>query len=747
MKMMISTRGGAVPFAGRWWRLNPFSIVAPVVASATVIGALACAPEPAAAQFTQQGPKLVGSGAVGSDVFQGSAVAVSADGNTAIVGGQYDNGGFYGGVGATWVFTRSGGVWTQQGSKLVGTGAVGPKISQGTSVAISTDGNTAIVGGPGDNGDPFNGGLGAAWVFTRSDGVWTQQGNKLVGSGAVGPYATLQGRSVSLSADGNTAIIGGPGDNGSLGAAWMFTRSNGVWAQQGGKLVGTGAAPEQSQQGFSVALSADGNTAIVGANFDNFAVGAAWVFTRTNGVWTQQGSKLVGTGGVLTSPRQGTSVALSADGNTAAIGGPFDNLNVGATWVFTRSNGVWSQQGNKLVGSGGAGAQGQSVALSADGNTAIIGAYTDNNIDVGAAWVFTRSKAVWTQQGSELVGTGSEGSSEQGWSVALSADASTAIVGGPQDNNALGAAWVFAAPRPLRPNAHDFNGDGMSDIAWRDIRGNTAIWLMNGAAILSLGEIGIVPTNWSIVGQRDFDGDGKADLLWRDLSGDTSIWFMNGVQVASSASVGSVPTTFSVVGTGDFNGDGMGDIVWRDTFGNASIWLMNGASLLSSGGIGNAPLPWSIAGTGDFNGDGKTDLLWRDTSGNISIWFMNGVQVASSASVGNVPTTWSVVGTGDFNGDGMSDIVWRDTLGNTSIWLMNGAVVSSAGGLGNIPTSWSMVLTGDYDGDGKSDLLWRDTLGNTAIWFMNGVFVSSTGGIGNIPTGWTPWTVQSANAE
>jgi hypothetical protein len=72
--------------------------------------------------------------------------------------------------------------FTQQGSKLVGTGAVGPNVAQGVSVALSADGNTAIVGGHGDKHS-----VGAAWVFTRSGEVWSQQGSKLVGSGAVVP--------------------------------------------------------------------------------------------------------------------------------------------------------------------------------------------------------------------------------------------------------------------------------------------------------------------------------------------------------------------------------------------------------------------------------------------------------------------------------------------------------------------------------------------------------------------------------
>jgi hypothetical protein len=97
------------------------------------------------------------------------------------------------------------------------------------------------VGGPTDNS-----GIGAVWVFTRSGGVWAQQGSKLVGTGGTG-----QGYSVALSADANTAIVGGPQDSGDVGAAWVYTRSNGVWTQQGNKLVGTGAT-EPAQQGASV---------------------------------------------------------------------------------------------------------------------------------------------------------------------------------------------------------------------------------------------------------------------------------------------------------------------------------------------------------------------------------------------------------------------------------------------------------------------------------------------------------------
>ena len=189
----------------------------------------------------------------------------------------------------------------QDGNKLVGAGAVGG-ASQGT-VAVAADGNTAIVGGPSDNN-----GVGAVWVFTRSGGVWAQQGSKLVGSGAVGKSG--QGRAVAISADGNTVMVGGSGDDGTMGAAWVFARSGGVWVQQGSKLVGSDA--QNAYQGTSIALSADGGTAIVGGIGDNGFLGAAWIFTRTGGAWSQQGAKLVGMD-VVGASRQGTSVALSSD--------------------------------------------------------------------------------------------------------------------------------------------------------------------------------------------------------------------------------------------------------------------------------------------------------------------------------------------------------------------------------------------------------------------------------------------------
>ncbi|HME03041.1 MAG TPA: hypothetical protein VKG38_08420, partial [Solirubrobacteraceae bacterium] len=325
----------------------------------------------------------------------------------------------------------------QQGSKVTGNGEIGGS-NFGRSVALSSNGNIALIGGGSDNGKQ-----GAAWVFTRSGSTWTQQA-ELTGSGESGEAEF--GESVALSSEGNTALIGGMYDNGHIGAAWVFTRSGSTWTQQGAKLTGTGETGK-GDFGASVALSSEGNTALIGGSADTSSAGAAWVFMRTGTTWSQQGSKLTGSG-ATGKANFGTSAALSSEGNTALIGGQGDNSKTGAVWVFTRTGTTWSQQGSKLTGSGEEGptsAFGYSVALSSEGNTALIGGYADDYA-IGAAWQFTRSGSTWSQQGAKLVPSEESGASEFGYSTALSANGTTAVIGGPADNSGVGAAWAFVLP-------------------------------------------------------------------------------------------------------------------------------------------------------------------------------------------------------------------------------------------------------------------------------------------------------------
>ena len=246
----------------------------------------------------------------------------------------------------------------------------------------------------------------------------------------------------------------------------MFTRSGGVWSQQGAKLVGTGAVGS-ARQGTSVALSGDGNTLVVGGRLDNSSTGAAWVFTRSGGVWSQQGAKLVGTG--RTGPRNRETPSRCPGTGTPRSWVGQDNSGVGAAWVFTRSGGVWSQQGAKLVGTGAVGGalQGTSVAVSADGNTAVVGGCADNSgrgRHVGVHAQRRRVEPAGRQAGRHRRGR----SAGQGFSVAVSADGNTAVVGGWQDNTNAGATWVFVRSSPEIVSVKDVPNDqgGRVNIRW-----------------------------------------------------------------------------------------------------------------------------------------------------------------------------------------------------------------------------------------------------------------------------------------
>jgi hypothetical protein len=143
----------------------------------------------------------------------------------------------------------------------------------------------------------------------------------------------------------------------------------------------------------------------------------------------------------------------------------------------------------------------------------------------------------------------------------------------------------------------------------------------------------------------DFNGDGKSDILWRDKFGAIAIWEMNGGTVLASVGGQVVSNDWTIVGTGDFFGTGHSNcILWRNTNGTVVIWEMNGGTVLASVGGQVVSNAWTIAGTGDFNGDGKSDILWRNTDGTVVIWEMNGGTVLASVGGQSVSAfQWTLV--------------------------------------------------------------------------------------------------------
>ncbi|MDY0068217.1 MAG: FG-GAP repeat protein, partial [Steroidobacteraceae bacterium] len=279
--------------------------------------------------FTQLG-KLTAADGAPNDQF-GYSVALSGDGDTAVIGAPYA--GFDGKpqAGAAYVFTRNGASWSQQ-AKLIAADAMSFDHF-GSSIALSSDGDTALIGAPEANLSGTND-AGAAYVFTRNGVSWSQQA-KLTAA----PFATNEkfGRSVALS--GGTALVGAPG----VGLTYVFGRDGASWSQE--KIL-TG---DDGTDGFGYSVSLSGDTALIGAYQSSpdgkSGAGAAYVFVRDGGFWNKL-PKLTATDGAP-NDNFGHSVSVSGN-NTVLIGAAFADPNAkvdaGAAYIFTRSGAVWSQR-------------------------------------------------------------------------------------------------------------------------------------------------------------------------------------------------------------------------------------------------------------------------------------------------------------------------------------------------------------------------------------------------------------------
>jgi cysteine-rich repeat protein len=305
-------------------------------------------------------------------------VSVAVDGDTALVGASEDSDNGYL-SGSAYVFTRAGGVWTQQAKLLPADGGIGDYF--GASVAL--DGDTAVVGA---YGDAYNGTLsGSAYAFRRVGGIWMEESKLLPADGEAFEYF-----GVGVALDGDTTIIRAPGDDGNgpeSGSAYVFVRAGGVWTQQAELLPADGAG--ENLFGRSVAL--DDDTAIIGSPWDvgfGSESGSAYVFTRTGGVWTKQAKLMPLHGADL--DNFGTGIGL--DGDTAVIGARYSDENgenSGSAYVFTRSGSTWMERAKIVPSDNAAGDEfGTSAAL--DGDTAFIGAPEDddNGFNSGSAYVF-----------------------------------------------------------------------------------------------------------------------------------------------------------------------------------------------------------------------------------------------------------------------------------------------------------------------------------------------------------------------
>lgn len=363
----------------------------------------------------------------------GSVVALSEDGNTLAVGAYLEDSAATGvngnqtdnsmkNSGAVYVFTRNGGAWSQQAYvKASNTGEKDEGDQFGYVVALSGDGNTLAVGAIGEdsaakgiNGDQSDNsadGSGAVYVFVRSGGAWSQQAYVKSSDTARG---LLFGYSVGLSGNGNALAVGAYDEDGGRGAVYVFARSRDTWSQEAHLKASN--AERGDSLGCAIAISSDGNTVLAGA-FDEDALltgiqppdagasdqrtdtsaGAAYIFVRGGGQWTQQA--YMKASNTRKDDQFGWALALSGDGNTAAVGSHLEDSGAtgingnqadssaedsGAVYVFTRKGSAWTQQAYVKASNARAYAEfGISLALSRDGKTLGVGAFKEDSSATG----------------------------------------------------------------------------------------------------------------------------------------------------------------------------------------------------------------------------------------------------------------------------------------------------------------------------------------------------------------------------
>jgi hypothetical protein len=366
-------------------------------------------------------------------------ISVAVAGNTVVIGASFDDIGANANQGSAYLFLRSGTVWTQEQRLTAADGAANDFI--GSSVAISRTGETMVVGAYLDDVSA-NADQGSVSVFFLSNETWIEQQKLTASDGAADDES---GFSVAIS--GDTVVVGAPlddiGANSDQGSVYVFVRSGTSWTEQQKLTAGDGA--ESDFFGYSVAIS--GETIVVGALFDdgapgNESQGSAYVFLRSGTSWTEQ-QKLTASD-ATSQDSFGRSVTVAVD--TIVIGAYAADDLEGAAYVFVRSGATWTEQQKLTASDGAAGYQvGSSVALS--GNTVAIGAIgvpVNSNFEQGSAYVFVRSGTTWTQQ-QKLTASDGTFFDRFGSSVAISEN--TLVVGSPIHtvgaNGSQGSAYVF----------------------------------------------------------------------------------------------------------------------------------------------------------------------------------------------------------------------------------------------------------------------------------------------------------------
>lgn len=363
-----------------------------------------------------------------SSRYCGSSVAVSADGNRVAYGCRLDRTGGSS-AGAVWVMELDNGSWVPVGNPMTGIAGDG----FGWSSALSSDGNTIVIGGHTNSTNGFLAGVARVYRFNGSD--WIQIGDDILG----GERDRL-GSAVAISADGSTFAIGAPDDYTAnptrKGTVEVFQLGANDYTKIGNTILG---ADQWAGAGNSLGLSGDGSKLIVGSDeffINGYPHGMVEVLELgSNDTWQVLGSTLTG---LADNNQFGSSVSISDSGNRIAVGDSHSDVsgnNRGAVYVYDWNGNDWTASGNSInVTGSGIGFFGSFVKLSGSGEFLVAAAEFGSTFASGGGNVrfFEFQNSEWVQKGITLQGDDSY--DYFGKSVDISDNGTTMILGAPNND-------------------------------------------------------------------------------------------------------------------------------------------------------------------------------------------------------------------------------------------------------------------------------------------------------------------------
>lgn len=377
----------------------------------------------------------------------GFSISMSSDGTIVAIGAPGNNGNGNN-SGHVRVYKYEMSTWSQIGSDIDGEATAD---NSGYSVSLSSDGTILAIGAILNTTS-----TGHVRVYKFETGAWTQVGSDIDGEATSDNF----GRSVSLSADGTIVAIGAINNDGTAsnsGHVRVYKFATGSWTQMGSDIDGEAM---NDNSGYSVRLSADGNTVAIAATRNDGGgnnSGHVRVYKFEMGAWSQVGLDINGEG---SNDESGFSVSLSSDGTIVAIGAPFNGSDVGHVRVFKFASGSWGQLGLDIDGEAGGDRSGNSVSLSADGTRVAIGAPLNdgNGATAGHVRVYKFEAGAWTQVSGDIDG---EAPGDRLFSVSLSSDGSRVAVGAVGNTSETGSVRIFEDSSTLNIEQNTF-GDSFS---------------------------------------------------------------------------------------------------------------------------------------------------------------------------------------------------------------------------------------------------------------------------------------------